>query len=908
MEVFMNKDKYTIDSTLNAILENPAVLEFIKQVAPGMVNSLSLGYVRSLSLQQFSSAAGDDPGLVLALLDVANGREVNYVPKDSKKELPKVIDQDEVVYDLGDIDGQWYMLERNFSGCVVVRFTKPMDETVYGRITCEGKELPRGLIKVIEIAGNMQMLGIPVCEVFEEYDQVYTLHIEGFQDTDGNRMEPQDIKVKTLPKLIPNAAYAKHDEIALQAAREGIVLLKNNENILPINPNSGIHLIGASKFRISAAGAGRINPRYSMVLFRAIEECSNFQLTDDTDTAMIVISRPSGENQDNNPRKGEFYLTDEEETAVREMTAQYKNTIAIINSGYPMDLRWIDKYQVKAAIWCNFSGMLGGKALVETLDGRTNPSGKLPDTWSIDYYDIPASANFYTATKGRQELGTDFSHFVDTYYEEDIYIGYRYFETFQKPVAYPFGFGLSYTSFVIEGKYQENNVNVSIKNIGSVSGKEVVQLYVGIPDGKLEQPSKRLIGFEKTRLLSPGEIQEFIIPVSKDILTSFDEESASWIMEKGSYKLYLGNSVKKLEECGEFVLNQDEIIKKVENLMRTPVKLKTLSKKNPVFPKGLNSGIKEDFTELTPKSVRKHYIETDQNIDDFINKLSVEELARLSVCASHGWGMHQKGAAGKVYSLENYDLPDFVVSDGSNGVNIKKRNIGMPCSNMVCATFNRDLAYHIGRVIAEEAKENDIQMILAPAMNIHRNPLNGRHPEYFSEDPYLAGIMAGYQSKGLEENGVSSCIKHTIANNCESARKRNHSIMSERALREIYLKVFETAISIHKPDSMMTAYNAVNGVFTAEDEEMIQGIFRGEFGFDGYVMTDWTSYDSIDVVAAIQAGNCWMTPGTTDNKYVTPIVNGVKDGKIDEARLRSNIRYLLGIVQKRTGKDLRVKK
>ena len=177
-------------------------------------------------------------------------------------------------------------------------------------------------------------------------------------------------------------------------------------------------------------------------------------------------------------------------------------------------------------------------------------------------------------------------------------------------------------------------------------------------------------------------------------------------------------------------------------------------------------------------------------------------------------------------------------------------------------------------------------MILAPAMNIHRNPLNGRHPEYFSEDPYLAGIMAGHQGKGLEDNGISSCIKHTVANNCEAARKRNHSIMTERAMREIYLKVFEVAIGVNKPDSIMTGYNAANGVFTAEDEEMIQGVFRGEFGFEGFVMTDWNSYDTADVVAAVQAGNGWMTPGTIDNTYVTPIINGVREGKIRPRKIK----------------------
>ena len=188
-------------------------------------------------------------------------------------------------------------------------------------------------------------------------------------------------------------------------------------------------------------------------------------------------------------------------------------------------------------------------------------------------------------------------------------------------------------------------------------------------------------------------------------------------------------------------------------------------------------------------------------------------------------------------------------------------------------------------------------MILAPALNLHRNPLNGRHPEYFSEDPYLAGIMAGHYSKGLEENGVSSCVKHAAANNCEAARKRNHSIVGERALRELYLKAFEIALGVHKPGGLMTGYNALNGVFTSCDEEMIRGVFRREFGFEGFVMTDWNAYDTADVAEAVQAGNCWMTPGTTDDTYVTPIVKGVEDGRIDLEWLRNNVRHILRVVQ-----------
>lgn len=902
----MNNNRFTIKSTFGELLKEPEVMAFFNQIAPGMIDSPAMGFMKSVSISQLvDSSPENKQKMFRALLDVANGVEVKFNSEDTKTELPKVDWRGSEAYNIDDIDGKWYMLDHRFSGCVVVRFTKTMDESIYGRITCNGRELPKGVIKSIEVAGGIQMLGIPVRNAFTEYDTEYIIHVEGFKDTDDNVMKPQDIVVRTLQKSMPDPIYAEHDQIALEAAREGIVLLKNEDNILPLDKDSILYIEGASKFRIGAVGAGRINPRYSVGLLSGIADYSTFTLDEKAETGIFVVSRASGENYDNNAIKGEFYLTEDEEEQIANMTSRYTKTIAIINSGYPIDLRWVEKYNVKAVIWCGFSGMLGGKALVEILDGRINPSGKLPDTWSNDYFDIPASANFYRAKDADSALSADFPYFVDTCYEEDIYVGYRYFETFNKPVSYEFGFGLSYTKFDIESNFKGFNVNATVKNSGNVSGKEVVQIYAKIPDGKLDQPSKRLVGFIKTRLLSSGESQELTIELTKNSLASFHTDIASWIMEKGKYEFFVGNSVKSLLKCGELLLEDDEIIKKVENLMRPPIKLDILSKRNPQLPKGLNSGIKENITELTPKAVRRNYAEVYKaNNDDLVSKMSVEELARLSVCASHGWGMHEKGEAGRIYRLEKYDIPYFAVADGNNGVNVNKPNIGMPCSNTVCATFNSDLAYEVGRVIAEEAKENNIQMILAPAMNIHRNPLNGRHPEYFSEDPYLAGIMAGYQSKGIEENGVSSCIKHTIANNCESARKRNHSIMSERALREIYLKVFEVAIGIHNPDSMMTGYNAANGVFTAEDEEMIQGIFRGEFGFEGFVMTDWNSYDTADVVSAIQAGNCWITPGTTDNTYVTPIIKGVEEGKINIERLRSNIRHMLKVVEKRTGKAM----
>jgi beta-glucosidase len=889
-------DKYTLDSTLAEILGEPAALDVINKLAPGMVDSPAFAFMKVATLNQMIANAPAKAGMLNMLLDAANGKEVEVTAVDSTKELPKIEWNDDEKYDIDDIDGKLYMIEHRFGGCLVVRFSKTMDESVYGKITCNGAELPQGLIAHIQAAGGIQMFGIPVKAVFTEYDTEYTLCVEGFKDTDGNTMNPQELKVRTLPKVTLDPAYAEHDEVALQAAREGIVLLKNENNLLPLAPTSTLFVDGINDFRLGAVGAGKINPRYSIRLNRAIDEYSEFTLSKNADIGVIVISRPSGENYDNNVVKGEFYLSDDEEDRICELCRKYEKTVAVINSGYPMDVRWAEKYNVKAVLWCGFAGMLGGRALVEILDGRVNPSGKLPDTWSFDYYDIPASRNFFLPKDSYSALPADSPLFIDTVYEEDIYIGYRYFETFGVPVAYPFGFGLSYTSFYINAALVDSVVFGTITNTGDHAGKEIIQVYAKIPDGKLEQPNLRLVGFIKTPSLQSGEKYKFNVEIDKKTLASFDTELAAWVIERGFYEFFIGNAVNKTVVFGEMTLDQDEIIKQSENLMRPPIEIECLSKNNPAMPTGKYSKLKGNAGKLEHITERKHY-SAKKSHNELVSKLSLEELARLSVCASHGWGMHEKGEAGKIYRLPNRDIPQFVVADGNNGVNVNKPNIGMPCSNTVCATWNAELAYNVGRVIAEEAKENGIDMILAPAMNIHRNPLNGRHPEYFSEDLYLAGIMAGNHGKGLQDSGVSSCIKHVVANNCEASRKRNHSIMSERALREIYLKVFEVAMSVYKPDSLMTGYNACNGCYTAEDEELLVGIFRNEFGFDGFVMTDWNSYDSIDIVKAASAGNCWFTPGSTDNTYVKPIIDGVNDGRIDIERLRENVGHLLNVVQ-----------
>lgn len=805
-------------------------------------------------------------------------------------------------YDIDDVDGILYMLDHSFSGCYIVGFSKRMNESVKGTITWNGEELPY-VLKSMSAMGNEQMLGIFVRNICTQYGKEYVLHFENFVDIDGNKMEPQDVSFTTLEKAKADPAYEEHDMVALKIAEEGMVLLKNEGKILPLEKNAHFHLVGANDFRIGAVGAGKINPRYCVRLKEAIEE-STFCLEEDAEICMIVISRASGENYDNGAFKGQYYLSSEEEKQISEAKEKYKKIIIILNSGYPMDVSWAQDDKIKALIWTGYSGMLGGTALVNILNGTVTPSGKLADTWSNDYYDIPSSKNFYMPETEEDALDADHDIWVNTVYEEDIYVGYRYFETFNKPVSYPFGYGLSYTNFHISARLIDScnafaSVEIKVKNTGDYSGKEIVQIYVSIPDGKLEQPSKRLVAFGKTKELAPGEEEVLRLEILKDRLLSFDEEISAYVMEAGEYKLMVGTSVKDVDYVGSVSLEERQIEKSVENYMQPPVEFVRLSKRDgQSYPKGKQSGIIPDARELPIRAERRPVLDEMELAEDILDDWSEKELARLSVCASSGWGMQDIGVAGRIYQIEGREIPYFAVADGNNGVNINKKNIGLPTSNLVCSTWNEKLAYEAGRVLAQEAKENNVQMILAPAMNIHRNPLCGRHPEYFSEDPLLAGIMAGSQSKGLEENGVSSSVKHVCCNGSEASRKRNHSIVSQRALREIYLRSFEVAFQIHKPDSIMTAYNACNGVFTAEDEELIQGIMRKEFGFDGFVMTDWNSYDTIDIAKAVQAGNCWMTPGSRDDTFVKPILAGIENGTISESRLRQNCKYLYRILKK----------
>ena len=861
-----------------------------------------------------------------------------------------------LIYDFHNPDSQQIVFSKELMGCLLLQFSKPMVDGNVGTAKLNGKPI-YALVHSVEMFGReISWLGLKVGGYLHEYGMEAILEISGYRDRDGNEMRPVSVQLKTPDKVEPDPRYAAHDRIALQSAQDGIVLLKNEHNTLPLEQGSVLNFFGAGihAFRLCAVGAGKINPRIAVDLLEAACEEENFTVNKELvsfyangedwipdeqmlhracalgNTAIMVISRPTGENMDNSSRKGEYYLTDQETSLMQVLRASFEKLVVILNVGYPIGVGFAEECGVDALVYSGFGGMYGGSALMNVLTGRVNPSGKLPDTWSVCYDSIPASRNFHDYAVTGQRPGGDDERWINTVYEEDIYVGYRYFETFQNADrrGFPFGHGLSYTEFSIQCDQCLINgdgleISVQVCNTGKVPGREVVQLYISKPQGKLEQPARELVGFEKTKMLEPGECQKVTVTVPNSRMTSYDEELAAYVVVPGLYRVYLGGSIRDAKEIGSFFRESMQVLKHVKNRMVPNMLIRRLSQADPIgtYPTGEKSGIlpgvdclqplrpvrETAALEMLPKTQRtvmfQDVLQDETLLSEYVGNMDVKTLVRISVCAGHGWGSGGRGEAGRLCRIDGMDLPEFSLADGNSGVNLRPRNVGMPSGVTLCASFDKELIGQVAQVIGEEAKELGIQMILAPAMNLHRNPLNGRHPEYFSEDPYLAGAMAGSFCRGLESTGVGGGYKHLLGNNAESSRKRNQSIISERAIREIYFRAFEYALQEYEPLSVMTAYNAVNGRHTSCDEELIQGMLFEECGFRGFVMTDWGSYDSADITQMPKAGNSWITPASDDDTYTKPIEDAVADGSLPLAQLQENVLRLIRALIKLNSKQ-----
>lgn len=424
-------------------------------------------------------------------------------------------------------------------------------------------------------------------------------------------------------------------------------------------------------------------------------------------------------------------------------------------------------------------------------------------------------------------------------------------------------------------------------------------LYAKLPEGRLEQPERRLVSFAKTRLLKPGETETLELTVSHTALRSFDEKEGVWLIEKGTIEFFLGN-----KKTGELVIPETIALQKAGGRIPAPLAIRELSKKHPEGSALTGTMTMAWNTETLPFEVKREdpagSIKKAEGHVELLRQMTDEELCRLLVGGRTGWGLEDNGFAGTLATdaecLQKYDLPAYYFSDGNNGLNLFEPNIGFPTSGTMAASWNEELLYEEGKAIAGEAVPRGMNCILAPALNLQRNILCGRHTEYFSEDPYLAGRLAGQENRGFEENGASGCMKHFFANNQELMRNLNHSLMTERTARELYLAAFGFAFEVKEPDTVMTGYNAANGCYCSNDPALLQGILRDEMGFSGLVMTDWNGYGDQGPEGLLNAGIGFIAPGSPDDSITKPLMEALKDGRLTRETLLLRAEELLDVV------------
>ena len=754
-------------------------------------------------------------------------------------------------------------------------------------------------------------------------------------------------------------AGKEHIELSCEAACEGMVLLKNERNVLPIKKGTRVALFGKGTFDYvkGGGGSGDVTVPYTRNLYQGLSEFSseisihdrsvrfyeeyvNEQyrqgvaagmlkepaLPEDiladaaafADTAIISISRFSGEGWDRKVAgvdrqikceavdlvelgnkvfdHGDFYLTNAEKKMVKQVKENFSNVIVVMNVGGVVDTTWFkDDDEISSVLMAWQGGIEGGLAAAKILLGKVNPSGKLADTFASKLEDYPSTEGFH-----------EDDEYVD--YTEDIFVGYRYFETIPgaaNKVNYPFGFGLSYTTFMIEDlKAEAFSVNISdadknkestvdslladaivvsatVTNVGKTAGKEVIQLYYSAPQGKLGKPAKVLGGYEKTRLLKPGESQRITIALYMDDMASYDDlgkvKKAAWVLEKGDYHFFLGTNVRDVKELDyTYNINKDTVTKQVKNrLVPTSLKKRMLAdgsfeelpQLDPVDTYETIFEREKDWKEniswntlktpkvrpqemmqlfLPPKDTDpKQFIEVAEckmTLEDFMEQLSDEQLATL-LGGQPNMGMANTFGYG---NLPEVGVPNAQTCDGPAGVRINPEvgvvTTAFPCSTLLACTWNEDMCYRVGEAGGAEAKECNFGAWLTPAVNIHRSPLCGRNFEYYSEDPFLAGKQAAAMVRGIQSNNIIATPKHFALNNKESNRKASDSRASERAMREIYLKAFEIIVKEAEPWSIMSSYNIINGQRASESKDLLTGILREEWGFEGVVVSDWWGY------------------------------------------------------------------
>ncbi len=739
-------------------------------------------------------------------------------------------------------------------------------------------------------------------------------------------------------------ASKKHKLLSKEAAKEGMVLLKNKNSLLPLSAGTKLALFGKGTIDYvkGGGGSGDVTVEYTVNLYEGLkrlwnrvsvyEELAAFykknieeqykrgtqpgmtiepELSDEmcrrarafADTAVITICRFSGEGWDRKSKydkntdennifeDGDFYLTHAEKAMVEKVKKYFPYIIVVMNVGGMVDSSWFkDDDAIQSVLMAWQGGMEGGNAAAEILCGIGCPSGKLSDTFARTLEDYPSSYNFHENDK-----------YVD--YTEDIYVGYRYFETIPeayKKVNYEFGFGMSYTTFKVVEKsadtvimpkdcietpvltetdnnsYEAIQFMVEVTNTGDVTGKEVVQIYAEAPCKKLGKAARSLVAFKKTRELKPGETQMLTFNVKPYDFASYDDlgkiAKSAYVLEEGEYYFHIGTSVRNTKKSPYvFKVEKDTVLKQLtEKLAPTSLKHRMISdgtfeelpQSEPNDPDSCELPYMEKapLDGMTP-TVRERkgnilwgwrykegirpfteVAEGKLTLDEFIKQLSDEELAVLLGGAPNTGVANTCGFGG----LYEYGVPAVMTADGPAGLRIWEEcgvcTTAFPCATMLACTWNTDIVYKVGRSGAEEVKENNIAVWLTPAINIHRSPLCGRNFEYYSEDPFLTGKMAGAMVEGIQSEHIAATVKHFALNNKETDRKNSDSRVSERAAREIYLKAFEIIVKEAKPYAVMSSYNIINGHRASENKELLTDILRGEWGFDGMVTSDWWTF------------------------------------------------------------------
>lgn len=565
------------------------------------------------------------------------------------------------------------------------------------------------------------------------------------------------------------------------------------------------------------------------------------------ETAVVVIGRTCGESLDVALEKGGYYLTDGETALLDAVTARFKKVVVLLNIGNIIDLSWTEKYPLAAIVAVWNGGMESGGAVTDVLTGRVNPCGKLADTVAREYSAYPSAENFGDGSV--------------VSYCEDIFVGYRYFATF-KPgaVLYPFGFGLSYTDFKIELLSLDGlTARVRVTNTGGTAGREVVQMYCRAPQGRLGKAALSLCAFAKTRLLATGESQELSLTTDEYSLASYDDSGKTgfpyaFVLESGDYELLVGNSSVSLSTAGVYTVEETKVIKQLEQSCAPVEPLRRLtsnggSESAPLRRFDLKQRIVDRRPAEIPCTGDRGFKLGDVKqgkipLDDFIAQLSDDELEALTR-GEGGMGSPlgptgNAGAFGGVIpSLRDKGVPPIITTDGPSGIRLQASCLLAPCAAALACTWDTELVSEVMACIGAELIERGSHMLLGPGVNIHRNPLCGRNFEYFSEDPLLSGKLGAAAIRGIQRHGASACPKHFCCNNQELMRNMADSRVSERALREIYLRVFEICINEGSPRTIMTSYNPLNGVWNHYNYDLVTTVLRGQLGYTGCVITDW---------------------------------------------------------------------